>query len=310
MKEIIIFEENELKLEVNLDVEKDTVWLTLNQMSELFNRDKTVISRHIKNIFNEHELEHNSVVAKNATTARDGKIYNVEYYNLDMIISVGYRVKSKRGIIFRKWATKILKDYMLKGYAENKARLKQLEKTLNLVDIASRIDQDLSSDESKQILNIINHYGKTIKILDKYDHRKLEKIKGHEEEYRITYDECLNIINDMKNDNDSLLFGRQKESSFISCIETIYQTYNGKNLYQTIEEKASVLLYLIVKNHTFIDGNKRIGALIFLYYLNKNNLLSKSKVNDKMLVALTLLIAQSQPKEKDILIDLVINFLN
>ncbi len=312
MKELIIFEDNELKLEVNFDSENETVWLTQKQMGELFDRDRKTITRHIVNIFKEMELAEELVCLFFEHTAFDGKKYNVKYYNLDMIISVGYRVKSKRGIIFRKWATSVLRDYMIRGYAENKRMLEKLEKTLSLVDIASRIDGELSSTESKQILSIINRYGKTIKLLDDYDHKNLSKINVTKEEYRINYDECIDIISDMRMDVDSKLFGLERENNFVSCIETIYQTYGGNNLYNSIEERASNLLYLIVKNHTFIDGNKRIGALIFLYYLGKNNFLYKDNkkiIDDNMLVALTILIAQSNPREKDILVDLVINFL-
>lgn len=312
MNEIIIFEENELRLEVNFDVNNETVWLTQKQLSQLFNIERSVISKHLNNIFRDNELEKDLVCAFFANTAKDGKKYKTMQYNLNMIISIGYRVNSKRGIIFRKWATSILKDYMIKGYAENNRRLNQLEKALKLLDIASSIEKDLSSDESKSILKIINNYGQALKLLDDYDNKKISKIKGSIEEEKLNYEEALTLINEMKNNIDSKLFGLEKEDSFISCIETIYQTYDGIDLYKSAEEKASNLLYLIVKNHSFIDGNKRIAAVMFLYYLNKNNLLYRDNetiIDEKALVALTLLIAQSNPKEKSILIDLIMNFL-
>lgn len=201
---------------------------------------------------------------------------------------------------------------MIKGYAENQARLFRLEKTLKLIDMASKIEQKLSSDESKSILHVISNYGQALKLLDDYDHEHLPKPKGTFEEEQINYEEVSALIREMKNNFDSNLFGLERENSFSSCIATIYQTYGGHNLYNSIEEKASNLLYLIVKNHTFIDGNKRIAAVVFLYYLYKNNLLyrdGKKIVEDHTLVALTLLIAQSNPKGKEILIDLTMNFL-
>ena len=265
-------------------------------MAKLFGRDKSVISRHIKKAL-EEELD-NSVVAKFATTAKDGKTYQVDYYSLDMIISIGYRVKSQNGIIFRKWANKILKEYLIKGYAVNQRRLDYLEKTVKLIDIAANIDQELKGDEAKGIIKVINKYSNALNLLDDYDHKKINKPSGTKNNKKITYEECINIINDLKFNNESKLFALERD--------------NGNDLYPTTEEKAANFLYLITKNHTFIDGNKRIAATLFIYFLNFNNLLYKDGIkviDNNTLVAITLLIAQSNPKEKEILVDLVMNFL-
>ena len=306
--EIIIFENNEIKLEVNM--KDETVWLSLDQMAKLFNRDKSVISRHIKNILTE-ELD-KSVVAKFATTAKDEKTYQIDYYNLDMIISVGYRVKSQNGIIFRKWATKILKDFMLKGYAVNQKRLEYLEKTVQLINIAGRIDQELNGNEAQEIIKVINNYSNALNLLDDYDHKSVSKPKGNITNNKIKYEDCIDIINKLKFNNESSLFGLERDKGLSSIINNIYLSFDGKDVYPTIEEKASNFLYLITKNHTFIDGNKRIAATLFIYFLSFNNILYKNNkqvIDNNTLVAITLLIAQSNPKEKEILIDLLMNFL-
>lgn len=307
--EIILFKNQDVKLEVNM--RDETVWLSLEQMAKLFDRDKSVISRHIKNTL-EEELD-NSVVAKFATTARDGKTYQVDYYNLDMIISVGYRVKSKNGIIFRKWANKILKDYLLKGYAINEKRLEYLEKTVKLIDIAGRIDTELNGSEAKEIIKVINNYSNALNMLDDYDHKRITKPSGTKNNQKITYKDCMDIISKLKFNSDSDLFALERNEGLKSIIGTIYQSFDGKDLYPTTEEKAANFLYLITKNHIFIDGNKRIAATLFIYFLKFYNILYKSEkavIDNNTLVALTLLIAQSNPKEKNILIDLVMNFLN
>ena len=307
--EIILFENQNIKLEVNM--KDETVWLTLVQMSKLFDRDKSVISRHIKNILKEKELD-TSVVANFATTATDGKKYQVDYYNLDMIISVGYRVKSKNGIMFRKWANNILKDYLIKGYAVNNKRLEYLEKTINLIDIANRVDDNLKGNEAREIIRVISNYSKALNLLDNYDHKNVDKPKGNINDKKITYEECINIINKLKEDNSSNVFAIERNEGLKSIIGAVYQTYNGIDLYETIEEKASNFLYLITKNHVFIDGNKRIAATLFIYFLEYYNILYKDNkqiIDNNTLVALTLLIAESNPKEKDILINLVMNFL-
>ena len=306
--EIVLFENQNVKLEVNM--KDETVWLSLDQMARLFDRDKSVISRHIKNAL-EEELD-NSVVAKFATTARDGKTYQVDYYNLDMIISVGYRVKSKNGIIFRKWATKVLKDYLLKGYAVNQRRLEYLEKTIKLIDIAGRIDTDLKGSEAQEIIKVINNYKDALNLLDDYDHKRISKPRGTINNSKINYEDCMNIVNKLKFNNDSDLFALERDKGLKAIIGNIFQSFDGKDLYPTTEEKAANFLYLIIKNHVFIDGNKRIAATLFIYFLEYYNLLyinERQVIDNNTLVAITLLIAQSNPKEKDILIDLIMNFL-
>ena len=306
---IILFENQEVKLEVNM--KDETVWLNANQLSELFDRDSKTIRKHINNALNE-ELD-DSVVAKFATTAKDGKTYQVEYYNLDMIISVGYRVKSKNGIIFRKWATKVLKDYMIKGYAVNQKRLEYLEKTIKLIDIAGRMDAELKDSEAWEIIKVINNYSSALSLLDDYDHKRITKPTGTKNDKQVTYEDCMNIIGKLKFNSDSNLFALERNEGLKEVIGTIYQSFDGKDLYSTIEEKAANFLYLITKNHTFIDGNKRIAATLFIYFLEFYNILYNENgqvIDNNTLVAITLLIAQSNPKEKEILIDLVMNFLN
>ena len=307
--EIVLFKNQNVKLEVNM--KDETVWLSLDQMAKLFDRDKSVISRHIKNAL-EEELD-NSVVAKFATTAKDGKIYQVDYYNLDMIISVGYRVKSKNGIIFRRWANQVLKNYLIKGYSVNQKRLEYLEKTIKLIDIAGRIDQKLNGDEAQEIIKVINNYSNALNLLDDYDHGKVVKPKGTNSDNKINYKNCMNIINQLRWKSDSSLFALERDKGLESIIGNIYASFNGQDVYPSIEEKASNFLYLITKNHTFIDGNKRIAATLFIYFLEFYNILyknGKQVIDNNTLVAITLLIAGSNPKEKDILIDLVMNFLN
>lgn len=307
--EIVLFKNQNVKLEVNM--KDETVWLNANQMAELFGRDYKTIRKHINNILKE-ELD-NSTVANFATTAKDGKNYQVDYYNLDMIISVGYRVKSKNGIIFRKWATKILKEYMIKGYAINQKRLEYLEKTVKLIDIAGRIDTQLKGNEAQEIIKVINNYSNALDLLDDYDHKRIIKPNGTKDNKQITYEDCLNIITKLKFSNNSKLFALERNQGLKEIIGTIYQSFDGKDLYPTIEEKAANFLYLIIKNHVFIDGNKRIAATLFIYFLEFYNILyieNKQIIDNNTLVAITLLIAESNPKEKNILTDLVMNFLN
>lgn len=307
--EIILFENQEVKLEVNM--KDETVWLNREQLSLLFDRDIKTIGKHINNVLQE-ELD-NSVVAKFATTASDGKVYQIEYYNLDMIISVGYRVKSKNGIIFRKWATRVLKDYMLKGYAINEKRLEYLEKTVKLLDIANRGKERITGDEAKNILDVIVSYTKALDLLDDYDHRSLKKIKGNKSNKEITYEDCKSIIERLRFNAESNIFALERDNGLTSVIRDIYQSFDNKDVYPTIEEKAANFLYMIIKNHIFIDGNKRIGATLFIYFLQFYNLLYKNGekvIDNNTLVALTLLIAESNPKEKSIMIDLVLNFFS
>ena len=307
--EIILFENQSVKLEVNM--KDETVWLNREQLAILFDRDIKTIGKHINNALNE-ELD-NSVVAKFATTAKDGKTYQVEYYNLDMIISVGYRVKSQNGIVFRKWANKILKDYMLKGYAINQRRLEYLEKTVKLIDIANRVDEKFENSDAKEILKVIGKYSKALDLLDDYDHKTLEKPKGSNSEKQIKYDDCIKIINKLRFNEESDIFAIERNKGLEAIIGNIYQTFDGVDVYKNVEEKAANFLYMIVKNHVFVDGNKRIAATLFIYFLSFYDILYKDNnqtIDNNTLASLTLLIAQSNPKEKEVMIDLVMNFLN
>ncbi len=315
--EIILFENQNVKLEVNM--KDETVWLSLEQLEKLFNRDRTVIKRHINNIFKEQELNEKEVCAKFAHTTSHGALVNktqtrkIDYYNLDVIISVGYRVKSKNGIVFRKWANKVLKSYLLQGYAINKKRLEYLEKTVKLIDIANRIDEKLENNDAQEILKVIGSYSKALELLDDYDHRALIKPQGNTSKKQIEYQECLKIINQLMFNENSDIFAVERDKGLDAIIGDIYQTFDGKDVYKSIEEKASNFLYMIVKNHVFIDGNKRIAATLFIYFLNYYDILYKGDkqiIDNNTLTALTLLIAESNPKEKEIIIDLVMNFLN
>ena len=309
--EIILFENQGVKLEVNL--KDETVWLNREQLAKLFDRDIKTIGKHINNALKEELADDTAVVAKFATTATDGKKYQVEYYNLDMILSIGYRVKSKNGVTFRRWANKILKDYMLKGYAVNQKRLEYLEKTIKLIDIANRIDERLEGNDAKEILKVIGEYSKALNLLDDYDHRTIKKIEGNIDERKIKYNNCIEIINKLRFKEESSLFAVERDKGLESIIGNIYQSFAGQDIYKSIEEKAANFLYLIVKNHVFTDGNKRIAATLFIYFLNFYEILyknGKQTIDNNTLAALTLLIAESNPKEKDVIIDLVMNFLN
>ena len=306
--EIILFENQDVKLEVNMNGE--TVWLTQDQMAKLFGKDRTVITRHINNIFKDGELEEKSNVQKMHIANSDKP---VSLYSLDVIISIGYRVKSQNGVIFRKWANKVLKDYLLKGYAVNQKRLEYLEKTIKLIDIAGRMDTELKTAEAKEIIKVINNYSNALNLLDDYDHKRIIKPSGTKDNKKITYEDCMNVIGKLKFNSDSNLFALERDEGLKEVIGTIYQSFDGKDLYPTIEEKAANFLYLITKNHTFIDGNKRIAATLFIYFLNFYGILYKDgiqTIDNNTLTALTLLIAESNPKEKDIIIDLIMNFLN
>ncbi len=309
--EIIIFENQSVKLEVNM--KDETVWLTLDQMTKLFGRDKSVISRHIKNIFEDNELKRDSVVANFATTASDGKTYHVDYYNLDVIISVGYRVKSKNGVLFRQWATKVIKDYMLKGYAINQKRLEYLEKTVQLIDIANRLDNELENGEAREVIKVIGKYYKALDLLEEYDHDMIKNKKGFSDSNIITYNDCRNIIDNLKYSKTSEIFGKERGDLFKGILGNIYQSFAGQDVYPTIQEKGANLLYLLIKDHPFTDGNKRIAATLFIYFLNFYGMLYKDGaeiIDNKTLAALTLLIAESNPKEKNVIIDLVMNYMN
>ena len=280
--EIVLFENQDVKLEVNM--KDETVWLNANQMSELFGRDSKTIRKHIDNALKE-ELD-NSTVANFATVQKEGNrniTRNIEYYNL-----VGYRVKSKNGIVFRKWANKIIKDYLIKGYAVNNKRLEYLEKTIKLLDIAGRIDGELSANEAQSIIKVINKYSNALNLLDKYDYKKVSKPKGTKNNKKITYEECINIINTLRFNNYSDLFALERNNGLKGIIDDIYSTFDGSDLYSTVEEKAANMLYLVTKNHVFIDGNKRIAATLFIYFLNYYGLLYNKKgmvIDNNTLVA-------------------------
>lgn len=323
--EIILYKSPDGGLALDVKLEEETVWLTLNQMSRLFERDKSVVSRHIKNIFIEKELDESSTVAKFATVQKEGVrqiLREIEYYNLDVIISVGYRVKSKRGTQFRIWANKVLKDYLLKGFALNERKLKEQSEKLHelekLIDNFSLVAEkyQLEKDVFTGILKVVSDYTHALDLLDQYDYQTL-KIKAitKEETFRITYAKAKRVIDELKNKfQTSNLFGKEKDNSFKSSITTIYQTFEGKELYPSVEEKAANLLYFIIKNHSFIDGNKRIAASIFLWFLDKNKVLYKDsgekRIADNALVALCLMIAESNPKEKEIMTKVVVNLIN
>ncbi len=319
---IEIYQLEDGKTEINVQLDSETVWLNMNQIVDLFERDKSVISRHITNIFKEKELDKNSVVAKNATTATDGKTYQVEYFNLDVIISVGYRIKSKRGTQFRIWANKILKEYLIKGYSLNEKRLEkkteQLKDLQESVKILSKVlnYKTLSDVESVGLLKIISEYAYALDILDQYDYQSLEiSNTSGKEIYQLTYDEAMSqILLAKKAHGNSDLFGHEKDKSFQSSVATIYQTFGGIDLYPSIEEKAANLLYFITKNHSFSDGNKRIAAFLFLYFMERNGILfdknGNKRIADNTLVALTLMIAVSKPEEKDTMIKVIVNLIN
>ena len=312
--EIVLFENQDVKLEVNM--KDETVWLSQQQMSELFDTSRTNIIEHINNIYSNGELDKDSTCQDFRQVRKEGNrnvTRSIPFYNLDMIISVGYRVNSKQGIEFRKWATNVLKDYMLKGYAVNQKRLEYLEKTIKLIDIAGRIDQRLNGDEAVEIIRVINNYSNALNLLDDYDHKTVSKPKGTNSDDKIYYTDCMNIVNKLRFNSDSDLFALERDKGLESIIGNIYGSFNGQDVYPSIEEKAANFLYLIIKDHTFIDGNKRIAAILFIYFLEFYNILykyGKQVIDNNTLVAITLLIAQSNPKEKDILIDLVMNFLN
>ena len=309
--DVVIYKDGELEIEVQINSEEDTVWLTLNQIAELFEREKSSISRHISNIYKNGELDRSSTVAKNATVQNEGR-RNIErsldYYNLDLILSVGYRVNSKRGIAFRRWASSILKDYMLKGYAVNEKRLESLNKT---VEIQSRIIASALELESDDVYKVVNEYTKALDLLDDYDHQCLSRPNGSDTLYRLSYEEVRKLIDSMK--FNSNVFGVEKEKGKLNGIlEAVYQNVFGTEVYPSIEEKAANLLYFLIKDHPFADGCKRIGASIFLEFLNKNNALRKNGkqiISDSALVAITLMVAESRPEEKETMVTLIMNFL-
>ena len=307
--EIIIYKNGELELPVEVTPDKETVWLNRKQLAALFDRDVKTIGKHINNALKE-ELD-SSVVAKFATTASDGKTYKVDYYNLDMIISVGYRVKSARGVEFRRWANKILKDYIVQGYAVNERRLAALNR---VVEIQSNIIAGVLDLDAEKVLEVVKRYSLALEMLDDYDHQTITKPKiSSDEVYKLTYEECRNLISKMSYSKTSDIFGKEKGKGLLQgIIDSIYQSAFGEEAYPSIEEKAANLLYFIIKDHPFVDGCKRIAATTFLYFLDMNRILYKNNkkiLSDSTLVALTLLIAESKPQEKEIMINIVMNFL-
>ena len=321
---IYVTEDNQISLDVKL--ENETVWLSQSQMALLFGRDRTVISRHINNIFKEGELEKSLVCANFAHTEKYGRkegfvqVVTTEYYNLDVIISVGYRVKSINGTRFRQWANRVLKDYLIKGYAINdKIKLEHYNDLKNVVRLLSttvKAQEKLSSDESDGLFSVISDYVYALDTLDRYDFQQLlieNTIK--DERFHATYENAMDAINRLKPKfGGSALFANEKDDSFRSSIGQIYQTWDGVELYPSVEEKAAMLLYLVVKNHSFSDGNKRIAAMLFLWFMERNGILyrpdGEKRIADNTLVALTLMIAESRTEEKDIMVKVVVNLIN
>ena len=305
--EVVQFKDGNFVLDVNVSSNGETVWLNREQLSQLFDRDIKTIGKHINNALKE-ELD-SSTVAKFATVKKEGGrqvTREIEYYNLDMIISLGYRVKSKRGVLFRKWANSILKRYLLKGYVVNERHFQDIDYVTKMLDQYRNVGGKLPSSNS--MLEFLKAYQRGFKILDDYDHHQLEIPVGQKDTYILHYDECMKLIHHTMFENKGDLFSIERDDSFRSSISTIYQSFGGVDLYPTLEDKASALLYFIVKNHSFIDGNKRIGATIFLYFLEKNNALYKNsmeRINNDALATLTILVASSRPEDKEIMMELI-----
>jgi len=320
----IVIYRSKNSIEIDVVIEKKSVWLNLDQIASLFERDKSVISRHIKNIFLDKELHRDSVVAKFATTAKDGKTYHVDYYNLDIIISVGYRVKSQKGVDFRIWATNILRGYLLEGYALNQKqllnaqnKLKEIQQTI--LFIKDKSTKNLLQGKANELLELIADYSRTFALLEQYDSGTLLEGKGNEEVKPFLYKEAKTAIIKLRenlptqSETDGDLFGNERDGGLDAILGALYQTFRRKELYTSIEEKASHLLYLVIKDHPFSDGNKRIGSFLFIYFLHKHDYLYKKtgekKINDNAMTALALLIAESNPKEKELMIALIVNIL-
>ena len=303
--ELILFETEDRAVTLTVPVNQEMVWLSRNQMAELFDRDIKTIGKHINNALRE-ELD-NSTVAKFATVQNEGgrEVERfIEYYNLDVIISVGYRVKSKRGVEFRKWANSVLRQYILRGYAVNNNRIAQLGE---VIQIMKRTQNSL---DSEQVLSVIERYSTALDLLDAYDHQNMSRPKGNVATYVLTYEECMDIIASMRFGDESDIFGKEKDGSFEGSIGNIYQSFAGQDLYPTLEEKAAHLLYFVTKNHSFLDGNKRIAATVFLYFLDRNGVLfidGEKTIDDHTLVALTIMIAESKPDEMEMMITVIMN---
>ena len=307
--ELILFETEDRAVTLTVPVNQEMVWLSRNQMAELFDRDIKTIGKHINNALKE-ELDNQVVVAKFATTTEHGAIegktqtHMTDFYNLDVIISVGYRVKSKRGVEFRKWANSVLRQYILRGYAVNNNRIAQLGE---VIQIMKRTQNSL---DSKQVLSVIERYSTALDLLDAYDHQNMSRPKGNVATYVLTYEECMDIIASMRFGDESDIFGKEKDGSFEGSIGNIYQSFAGQDLYPTLEEMAAHLLYFVTKNHSFLDGNKRIAATVFLYFLDRNGVLfidGEKTIDDHTLVALTIMIAESKPDEMEMMITVIMN---
>lgn len=318
MNQIVIYQTTENQTQIEVQFEDETVWLSQEQLVILFKRDQSVISRHIRNIFKEGELEEKSNMQKMHIANSDKPI---ALYNLDVIISVGYRVKSKQGTQFRQWATQRLKDYLVKGYAINEKRLKETEnKFQELKQAVSLLDsivktKIVTGDQAQGLLRVLSDYAFALDILDQYDHQTLKiEETNNKEVFRISYKEAVRAIDGLKTKfGGSQLFGNEKDDSFKGSLETIYQTFDGNELYSSVEEKAAHLLYFVVKNHSFSDGNKRIAAFLFVWFLDRNNLLyhqGNKVIDDNALVALTLMIAESKSDDKDMMVKVIINLIN
>lgn len=299
--EIVLFETEDKSVSLKVALENETVWLSQAQMVELFQRDVSVISRHINNVFKEKEIDKQSNLHFLQIANSDRP---VAFYSLDVIISVGYRVKSRRGVEFRQWANSVLKQYILKGYAVNNNRMNQLGEVIRLM---KRTEDAL---DSRQVLSVIEKYNTALELLDSYDHQNMKRPQGTDAVHVLTYEECREVISQMRFGGESELFGREKDDSFKGSIGNIYQSFGGKDVYDSLEEKAANLLYFVTKNHSFFDGNKRIAATMFLYFLDKNNALfadGKKMIEDYTLVALTIMIAESRPEEKEMMVSVVMN---
>ena len=318
---IEIYRSQDGSVQLNVKLENETVWLTQSQMAELFGRDRTVITRHINNCYKEGELDKNITCAKFAHMGKDqDQTYETTMYNLDVIISVGYRVKSIQGTRFRQWANSVLKQYLIKGYAINQQlkldRYNELKDVVRLMGRAIGMQEKVSTDEYSGLFNVISDYVYALDTLDHYDYQSLSiQQTTKEEPFRATYDNAMEAINALKDKfGGSQWFANEKDDSFKSSIGQIYQTFGGEELYPSVEEKAAMLLYLVVKNHSFSDGNKRIAAMLFLWFLNNNHVLyaedGHKRIADNTLVALTLMIAESRTEEKDVMVKVVVNLIN
>lgn len=303
--EIVLFETKDNQITLSVPISGETVWLTQDQMSQLFDTARSSIAYHISNIFKENELDKDTSVEIFDRSEKSAS-RPPQYYNLDVIISVGYRVKSKRGVEFRKWANLVLKKYILQGYAVNNNRINQLGEVIRIM---KRTENEL---DGRQILTVIERYSRALDLLDSYDHQNMTRPIGNTDIYKLSYEECREVIATMQYGNESELFGKEKDDSFKGSIGNIYQSFGGQEIYPTLEEKAAHLLYFITKNHSFFDGNKRIAATMFLYFLDKNGRLfvdDKKLIDDHTLVALTIMIAESKPEEMEMMISVILNCL-